>query len=120
VVRKLEASRGTFLLVTPLWGSQTWFASLQALVVEDVHRLLTSADLVFDVATGEPPPILDRLPLVVWSISGGVGYSTSSQSNLSILSWQVGENPQRSAMSECGSPSRTSFALPPFRSIRFF
>jgi hypothetical protein len=119
VVRKLEASRGTFLLVTPLWGAQTWFASLQALVVEDVHRLLTSADLVIDLETGEPPPILVSLPLVVWTISGGVGASTLTQSDLSILSRQGGENPRRSAMSECGSPSRTSFALPPFRSIRF-
>jgi hypothetical protein len=30
VVRKLEASRGTFFLVTPLWGAQTWFASPSA------------------------------------------------------------------------------------------
>jgi hypothetical protein len=35
VVRKLETFRGTFLLVTPFWDAQTWFASLQALVVED-------------------------------------------------------------------------------------
>jgi hypothetical protein len=100
-------SRGTFFLVTALWGAQTWFASLQALVVEDVHHLLTSADLVIDLATGEPPPILDRLPLVIWTISGSVGSSTSSQSDLSILSVsrQVGEYLQRSAVSECGSPS---------------
>jgi hypothetical protein len=118
VVRKLEASRGTFLLVTPLWGARTWFASHQALVVEDVHHLLMSANLVIDLASGEPPPIPDRLPLVVWTISGSVGASTSSQSDLSILSRQGGEISQRSTMSECGSPSKTSFALPPFCSIR--
>jgi hypothetical protein len=28
VIRKLELSRGTFLLVTPYWDAQTWFASL--------------------------------------------------------------------------------------------
>jgi hypothetical protein len=30
VVRKLETSRGTFLLVTPFWDAQTWFASPSA------------------------------------------------------------------------------------------
>jgi hypothetical protein len=79
VVRKLEASRGTFLLVTPFWDAQTWFASLQVLIVEGVHRLLMSADLVIDLKTGEPSPILDRLLLVVWTISGGVEASASSQ-----------------------------------------
>jgi hypothetical protein len=80
VVRKLETSRGTYLLVTPFWDAQTWFASLQALVVEDVRRLLISADLVIDLTTGEPPPILDRLFLVIWTISG-VGASTPSQTD---------------------------------------
>jgi hypothetical protein len=28
VIRKLELSRGTFLLVVPYWEAQTWFASL--------------------------------------------------------------------------------------------
>jgi hypothetical protein len=43
VVRKLELSRGIFLLVTPYWEAQTRFASLQALQVLDVrHRPLWS------------------------------------------------------------------------------
>jgi hypothetical protein len=41
VVRKLELSKGIFLLVTPYWEAQTWFASLQALQVVDVRRLPT-------------------------------------------------------------------------------
>jgi hypothetical protein len=65
VIRKLELSRGTFLLVTPYWDAQRWFASLQALAMEDVHRLPMSADLVIDLTTGEPPPNLERLFLVV-------------------------------------------------------
>jgi hypothetical protein len=35
VLRKLELSRGTFLLITRYWDDQTWFTSLQALHVED-------------------------------------------------------------------------------------
>jgi hypothetical protein len=114
VVRKLETSRGTFLLVTLFWDAQTWFASLQALAVEDVRHLLMSANLVIDLMTSEPLPILDRLFLVVWTISGGVGASTPSQTDRSISSRQGGSNSQNSAMSAHGSPSRTSFALPPF------
>jgi hypothetical protein len=77
--------------LSPLWGTQSWFASLQALVMDNILRPLTSAVLVIFLATGDPPPILDRLPLVAWTISAGVGASTSSQSDLSILSRQGGE-----------------------------
>jgi hypothetical protein len=118
VIRKLESSWGTYLLVTPFWDAQTWFASLQALAVEDVRCLPMSAYLVIDLTTGEPPPNLDRLFLVVWTISGGVGASIPSRIGCSISSRQDGSNPQKSTMSARGSPSRTSFALPPFRSIR--
>jgi hypothetical protein len=86
VIRKLESSMGTYLLVTLFWVAQTWFASLQALAVEDVRRLPMSADLVIDLTTGEPPPNLDRLFLVVWTISGGIGESTPSQIGPSISS----------------------------------
>jgi hypothetical protein len=118
VIRKLETSRGTFLLVTSFWDGQTWFASLQVLAVEVVRRLPFSANLVIDLMMGEPPPNLNRLFLVVWTISGGVGASTPSQTGCSISSRQDGSDPQKSAMSVRCSPSRTSFALPPFHSIR--
>jgi hypothetical protein len=65
VVRKLERSRGTFLLVTPFWAAQMWFASLQALLVVDVRRLPFSDDLIVDLTTGVPLPNLERLFLVV-------------------------------------------------------
>jgi hypothetical protein len=73
VIRKLESSRGTYFLVTPYWDAQMWFASLQALAVEDVRRLPLSANLVIDLTTGEPPPNLERLFLVVWTITGVLG-----------------------------------------------
>jgi hypothetical protein len=65
VVRKLELSRGVFLLVTPYWEAQTWFASLQALQVLEVRRLPFHNNLVIDLLTGEPPLSLERLFLVV-------------------------------------------------------
>jgi hypothetical protein len=52
VVRKLELSRGTFLLVTPYWEAQTWFASLQALQVLDVRRLPYHDEIVVNLSTG--------------------------------------------------------------------
>jgi hypothetical protein len=107
VIRKLESSRGTYLLVTSFWDAQTWFASLQALAVEDVRRLPMSIDLVIDLTTGEPPPNLERLFLVIWTLSGGIGELTPSQIVPLISSRQDGSDPQKTAMSH-----------DPFRSIR--
>jgi hypothetical protein len=118
IIRKLELSRGTFLLVTPYWEAQTWFASLQALQEEDVRRLPFRDDLVIDLTTGEPPPNLERLFLVVWKILGGLGESTPSRTGPSALFRQDGSDPQKTAMKEHGNPSRPSSALPPFLSIR--
>jgi hypothetical protein len=78
-------SRGTFLLVAPYWEAQTWFASLQALQVEDVRRLPFSDNLVIDLTTGEPAPNLEGLFLVVWKILGGLGESTPFQTGPSGL-----------------------------------
>jgi hypothetical protein len=93
VIRKLELSRGTFLLVTPYWEAQTWFASLKALQVEDVCRLPFSDDLVIDLTTGEPPPNLERLFLVVWKILGGLGELMPSRTGPSGLFRQDGSDP---------------------------
>jgi hypothetical protein len=111
VMWKLELSRGTFLLVTLYWEAQTWFASLQALQVVDVRRLPFSDDLVINLSTGEPPPSLERLFLVVWKISGGLGESTPFRTGPSGLSRQDGSDPQRTAMKGLGSPSRPSSAF---------
>jgi hypothetical protein len=118
VMRKLELSRGMFLLVTPYWEAQTWFASLHALQVVDVHCLPFSDDLVIDLSTGERPPSLERLFLVIWKISGGLGESTPFRTGPSGLSRQDGSDPQRTATKGLGSPSRPSSALPPFLSIK--
>jgi hypothetical protein len=87
VVRKLELSKGTFLLITPYWEAQTWFASLQVLQVVDIRRLPFHNDLIIDLSTGEPPPSLERLFLVVWKILGGLGESTPSRTGPSGLLW---------------------------------
>jgi hypothetical protein len=105
-------------VVTPFWDGQTWFASLQALHVVDVRRLPFSDDLIVDLTTGVPPPNLERLFLVVWTILGGVGEAAPSQMGPSLSSRQDGSDPQRTATKELGSPSRRSYALPPFLSIR--
>jgi hypothetical protein len=118
VIRKLEFSRGMFLLVAPYWEAQSWFASLQALQVEDVRHLPFSDDLVIDLTTGEPSPNLERLFLVVWKILGGLGELTPSQTGTSDLFRQDGSDPQKTATKELGSPLRPSSALPPFLSIR--
>jgi hypothetical protein len=118
VVRKLELSRGVFLLVTPYWEAQTWFASLQALRVLEVRRLPFHDNLVVDLSTGEPPPSLERLFLVVWKICGGLGESTQFRIGPSSLSRQGGSNPQKIATKGPGDHSKPSCALPPFLSVK--
>jgi hypothetical protein len=65
-----------------------------------------------------PRPDLERLFLVVWTISVAIGESTPSQTDPSVSSRQDESNPQKTAMKEHGSPLRPSSALPPFHSIR--
>jgi hypothetical protein len=52
VVKKLETSKGTFILVSPLWEAQTWLASLLMLKVFEVRRLPFMEDLVTDLTMG--------------------------------------------------------------------
>jgi hypothetical protein len=118
VVRKLELSRGTFLLVTPYWEAQTWFAILQAFQVLDIRRLPFRDKLVIDLSTGEPPPSLGRLFLVAWKICGGLGESTPSSTGHSGLSRQDWSDPQRIDTKGPGNPSSLSCALPPFLSVK--
>jgi hypothetical protein len=118
VVRKLELSKGTYLLVTPYWEAQTWFASLQVLQVVDVRRLPFHDDLVIDLSTGEPPPSLERLFLVVWKILGGLGESMPFRTGPSGLSRQDGSDPQKIATKGPGGLSKPSCALPPFLSVK--
>jgi hypothetical protein len=75
VAKKLESSRGVFLLVTLFWEAQLWFPYILTLNVIFVRRLSFSTDLLLDLTTGSPPPILKNLQLVVWRILGGAGIS---------------------------------------------
>jgi hypothetical protein len=118
VVRKLEVSRGIYLLVTPYWEAQTWFTSFQLLPVLEVRRLPFHDALVVDLATGEPPPSLEQFFLIVWRICGGLGESMPSQTGLSGLSRQDGSRPLRTGTKGLGNPSSLPCALPPFLSIR--
>jgi hypothetical protein len=70
VVKKLETLKGTFILVSPLWEAQMWLASLLTLKVLEVCRLPFMDNLVTDLTTGKPPPILHNLHLVAWRIFG--------------------------------------------------
>jgi hypothetical protein len=56
VVKKLETSRGIFILISPLWEAQTWLALLLTLKVLEVRQLPLREDLVTDLMMGTPPP----------------------------------------------------------------
>jgi hypothetical protein len=118
VVKKLETLKGTFILVSPLWEAQTWLASLLTLKVLEVCCLPFMEDLVTDLTTGKPPPILHNLHLVAWRISGGSTPSRTSLATPEISTRQVGANPQKIDTTEPGNPSRNIFVPPTFHSIK--
>jgi hypothetical protein len=118
VVKKLETSKGTFILVFPLWEALTWLASLLTLKVLEVRRLPFMEDLVTDLKTGKPPPILHNLHLVAWRICGGSTPSRTSLATPEISTRQGGAHSQRIDMIEPGSPSRDIFFPPTFHSIK--
>jgi hypothetical protein len=111
VVRKLEVSRGTFLLITPYWEARTWFASLQVL------KYFAS-----NSSSGRPtsplPRQTRRRPLDggAPSISGAA--LSSRLEVLRGLSRQDGSDPQRINTKGPGNPSSPSCMLPPFLSVK--
>jgi hypothetical protein len=96
--------------------AQSWFPYILTLNVTLVRRLSFSADLLLDLTTGSPPPILKNLQLVVWRILGGAGNSPCPTAPL-LLSRQDEECPQGTVMKGLGPLSRSSFSVPQFASI---
>jgi hypothetical protein len=117
-MKKLETSKGTFILVSPLWEAQMWLASLLMLKVLEVRRLPFMEVLVTDLTTGKPPPILHNLHLVAWRISGGSTPSRSFLAAPEISTRQGGANPQRIDTTEPGNPLRNIFVPPTFHLIK--
>jgi hypothetical protein len=115
LLKKLETSKGTFILVSPLWEAQTWLASLLMLKVLEVCRLPFMQDLVTDLKSGKPPPTLHNLHLVAWKICGGSTPSRTSLATPEISTWQGGAHPQRIDTKEPGRPSKDIF-IPPTQS----
>ena len=107
VSRKIAASSGVFLLVTPHWPAQKWFPALLGLDVVDVRRL-PEIPPVIDLSTGALP--LPHLPLLVWKILGSSSVS-ASPTPPSASSPTAGEAHRQNDMTPCGSVSRT-FCLP--------
>jgi hypothetical protein len=118
VVKKLETSKGTFILVSPLWEAQMWLASLLMLKVLEVRRLPFMDNLMTDMTTGKPPPILHNLHLVAWRISGGSTSSRTSLATPEISTRQGGAPPQRTDIKDSGSPSKDIFVPPTIHSIK--
>jgi hypothetical protein len=75
-------------------------------------------DLVTDLTTGKPLPILPHLRLVAWRICGGSTPSKTSQATSRISSRQGGDPPQKTATKELGKPSSAIFEPPKFLSMK--
>jgi hypothetical protein len=118
VVKKMETSRGTFILISPLWEAQTWLASLLTLKVFEARRLPFLEDLVTDLTMGKPLQVLHNLCLVAWRVCGSSTPSRTSLATPRISSRQGGAPTQRIDTKEPGKPSSASFIPPKFHSIK--
>ena len=105
VIRKIAASSGVFLLVTPFWPAQTWYPAILALQVLDVRRLPLQPEVI-DLTTGLPP-LRTPLPLLVWRILGG-SEGSPSRTTHSASSAEVGVPPRQLATTPSGARSRIS------------
>lgn len=111
VVVKLRKSIGSFILVTPFWPAQTWFPDLLHLPLQEVRRLPLLPDLVVDLQTGLPPPLLKSLHLVAWLISGSPTDSKMWMKRHSASCRQDGEVHLMTDTRELG-PLSSDFCVP--------
>ena len=111
VLTKLRKSIGSFILITPFWPTQSWFPDLIQLQIQDARRLPLLPDLVVDLQTGCPPPLLNSLHLVAWLISESPAALKMSVSRLSDSSRQDGEDRQMIDTKEPGHLS-SGFYVP--------
>ena len=105
VLQKIEASSGTFILITPFWPAQKWFASIQLLKVVEVRKIPPSPPVI-DLQTNERP--LRQLPLLAWRILGGCMEVTSPTGPFDS-SATVGGRHQRSDTMPPGQNSKIIF-----------
>ena len=113
VLRKIEASTGAFLLITPYWPAQKWFASIPLLKVMEVRRLPESPPII-DLTTGMQP--LRQLPLLAWMILGG-SKASSSPTHPSTFCAPVGDHRPQSDTTWPGENSRIFSQLEEWDSI---
>ena len=111
VLAKIRQSQGIFILLTPFWPTRSWFPSLMQMNILDARRLPLSQNLVIDLQTGAPPPLLDSLRLVAWMISSPPMALTRSMTKHSVSCEQVGEIHQMIDTNELGNVS-SSFCIP--------
>ena len=100
-----SAEDGTFILITPFWPAQKWFASILLLKVVEVRKIPPSPPVI-DLQTNERP--LRHLPLLAWRIFGGC-MDAISPTAPSDSSATVGGHRQQSDTTLPGRNSRIIF-----------
>ena len=118
VIAKIRRSHGKFILITPYWPARSWFPDLLLLNIQEIRRLPFLPNLIVDLQTGAPPPLLPSLHLVAWLISRSPMDSATSTTTLSDSSSLVGEPPPMTDMKERGKVSFDSFIPDTFQSLK--
>ena len=106
------------ILVAPWWLGKPFFPALVEML-QDVRRIPVSSRMVVDLSTGNHPPDLQRLKLVVCLISGRSEENPSRSQKLhkTWLKHPGGTQP-RSGMEELGEAGLSGAACKEYRQLR--
>ena len=90
------------IVVLPFWPGKAWFSDFQRMALS-VKRLPVHKDLIVDMISGNPPPNLQALKLVVAVLTGkNMGWGTSCQNRQNVLLNPVGEEAQNHSIQVIG------------------
>lgn len=72
VLRHLNQSLGTYLLMVPRWETAFWRGDLKRRALEAPIQIRDVSSYIIDLATGCPPPNVKDFFFEVWKVRGGV------------------------------------------------
>ena len=110
-LQKVVQDRASVLMIVPLWTTQPWFTKLLELTCDHPYLLPLRSDLlILPQDPGRTHPILHKLHLAAFPLSGTPSRSLDYQSQLPSLSSELGDQQLQLNIGRIG-PSGSHFAV---------
>lgn len=118
VIRKVEADHAELVLIAPIWPTQPWYPRLLQLCVDYPRTLPGRMNLLrLPQKKQEVHPLLPKLKLGAFRLSGNLSRNKAFRREQQVLSWDHGKNRHGNNTgytSRSGSASRRKGDLIPF------